>query len=308
VNRKLVLLIAAFVAFLITMGSFLILRTTPEVSLDAERLDKAGLIYERAINFLQGNTPEKAVNALVMVVNRYPDSEYAEKALRKLSSIYLEKGDYAKTTYYYTRFLKDFPHAKDASGVRTALEGLRMKMMLSPAITEDSIEYAVQPGDTLFGIARKFNVTVGLLKRVNGLKNDLIVPGQKLKIIVSRFSILVDKSDNILLLKKDTDPLKTYTVSTGKDNCTPVGVFKIEEKMIKPTWYKAGAIVASDSEEYELGERWMGLSIQGYGIHGTSDESTIGNQITQGCVRMRNNDVIELYDLVPSGAEVEIVE
>ena len=52
----------------------------------------------------------------------------------------------------------------------------------------------------------------------------------------------------------------------------------------------------------------MGLTIPGYGIHGTNDESTIGSQITMGCVRMKNNDVVELFDIVKPGTEVEIVD
>ena len=73
--------------------------------------------------------------------------------------------------------------------------------------------------------------------------------------------------------------------------------------------YKKGeGIVDSTSPEYELGSRWMGLSEPEYGIHGTNDASTIGKHITKGCVRMRNEDVEELYAIIPSGTEVTIVE
>ena len=69
-----------------------------------------------------------------------------------------------------------------------------------------------------------------------------------------------------------------------------------------------GAVVEPGSPEYELGSRWMGLSIAGYGIHGTKDDSSIGNHITKGCVRMRNTDIEELYAVVPRGTEVIIIE
>ena len=52
----------------------------------------------------------------------------------------------------------------------------------------------------------------------------------------------------------------------------------------------------------------MPLSIHGYGIHGTNDDSSIGRQATAGCVRMHNSDVIELYDMVTKGTAVEIVD
>ena len=52
----------------------------------------------------------------------------------------------------------------------------------------------------------------------------------------------------------------------------------------------------------------MPISIPGYGIHGTNDESSIGKQLTAGCVRMHNDDVVELYDIVPKGTVVEIID
>ena len=307
-NRKALLLLTALTVIVATAVSFLVLKLTPEIRGRVERLDRSALVYDRGRAYLKAGEEEKAVNAFVIAVTQYPESGYAAKSLRELAAMYQKSGNYVKSVYYYKRILSGFPDIKDAKKIRRTVDDLNMQILLSSVITEDSVEYQIQPGDTLFGIAKMFNTTVGLIKRINGLSNDVIRPGQKLKINVSRFSILVDKSDNRLFLKKDGELFKTYTVSTGKDNSTPVGTFKIEEKMVKPVWYRVGAIVAPDSKEYELGERWMGLSVQGYGIHGTSDEKTIGRQITQGCVRMYNADVVELYDIAPSGTEVEIVD
>ena len=135
------------------------------------------------------------------------------------------------------------------------------------------------------------------------------MPGKFLKVNRTKFDILVDKSENILELRKSNgEGVKTYTVSTGENLTTPVGTFKIEEKLISPTWYKVGAVVQPGAPEYELGSRWMGISAEGYGIHGTRDESSIGKHITKGCVRMRNKDIEELYAIVPGGTEVTIIE
>ena len=57
-----------------------------------------------------------------------------------------------------------------------------------------------------------------------------------------------------------------------------------------------------------LGSRWLGFNMPGYGIHGTIEPETIGKQVTAGCVRMRNSDVEELYDILPLGTEVSIVD
>lgn len=305
--RKLIILIMLLAALAVSGISFLLLKATPDRSVDTERLDKVKLVYKRADGFVKKEQYDKAIGAFVEVVNRYPESDYAEKSLKTLGDIYERMNDCGKAIYYYTRFLQKYPDSGYFDKVRLTLEKLKMQRMMSPTITPDSIEYTVESGDTLYDIAKRFNTTVGLIKKVNGLASDIIRIGQKLKIIVSEFSIFVDKHCNILVLKKDGDELKTYRVSTGKDNSTPVGTFKIQEKLERPLWYKVGAVVSPDSDEYELGERWMGISADGYGIHGTSDETTIGAQVTQGCIRMKNAEVIELFDMVPSGTEVEIV-
>jgi len=270
--------------------------------------DKAELIYKRAEAFIEDEEYDEAENALLTIALEYSDSSYAGKSLRKVAEIYIEKGNYKKARDIYKRLLIDFPMFQSSGEIRSDIENLNMRIMFSPTLAENSVEYEIQSGDTLFAVAKKFNTTVELLKKVNDLKTDLIHPGQHIKIVLSEFSIFVDKSDNTLTLNGDEEIIKTYSVSTGKNNCTPVGVFKIEEKMVKPPWYKVGSVVSADSKEYELGARWMGLSLEGYGIHGTSDENSIGKQVTQGCVRMHNADIVELYTIVPSGTKVEIVD
>jgi lipoprotein-anchoring transpeptidase ErfK/SrfK len=66
--------------------------------------------------------------------------------------------------------------------------------------------------------------------------------------------------------------------------------------------------VPADSPKNILGSRWLGLSEKSYGIHGTTEPQSIGRQVTSGCVRMRNSDVEELYQIVPEGTEVVIID
>ncbi|MFH1798210.1 MAG: L,D-transpeptidase family protein [Candidatus Omnitrophota bacterium] len=304
-NRRVMIAIVA-VALSVTAVSFVIVKRVPQKVRELNKLSKSELLYKRAEEALKEGKKDDAITDFVLITNSYPNSESARKSFKNLGEFFETISDYQQARYYYERFLNDFPEVENIMDVKTALGNINIREMLSPEITDDSTRYEVQPGDSLFGIAKAFNTTVELIQKVNNLQSSLIRPGQKLKIIVSKFSISVDKSRNTLVLEKDGKVFKIYSVSTGKDNSTPVGEFKIEEKMVKPVWYKVGAAVSPESEEYELGSRWMGLSIEGYGIHGTSNESTIGSQITQGCVRMRNNDVIELFEIVPSGTEVRI--
>ncbi len=306
-NRKGLLTVTAFIAVFVVVISFVVLKSVSGT--DTRRTDRAELIYDVAGQLLREGNGERAVRGLVAIVEKYPDSRYARKALRDLTSIYSREGDVDKAYFYYAKLINSFPDTDDSGKMKIELEEVNMEKLLSFEITGDSIEYVVESGDSLYAIAKKFNTTVALLRKMNRFQSDIIRPGQRLKINISRFSVLIDKTGNLLVLEKDGKPFKSYPVATGKDDSTPAGVFTIVDKMIRPPWTEPGGIVLMpDDEGYELGERWLALSIQGYGIHGTNDDSSIGKHVTAGCIRMHNGDVIELYDIVTKGTKVEIVK
>jgi lipoprotein-anchoring transpeptidase ErfK/SrfK len=212
-------------------------------------------------------------------------------------------------------------HRKNSSGKKTAeTQGepetssslssaemqRRWKELFSKEITPDSIAYVVKPGDSLYVIAQKNHTTVDLIKKINDLKEDSIYPRMKLKVHTSPFSIQIDKSKNVLVLYSNGEAVKKYSVATGKKNSTPVGEFKITDKLVNPTWFKTGAILPPESPENALGTRWMGFDKPAYGIHGTIEPKSIGTQASEGCVRMLNKEVEELYSLVPVGTKVTI--
>jgi lipoprotein-anchoring transpeptidase ErfK/SrfK len=164
----------------------------------------------------------------------------------------------------------------------------------------------VKSGDSLYVMAKKNHTTVDFIKKINDLKGDTIYPGMKLKIHTAPFLIRVDKSKNTLVLYSNDKAVKKYSVATGKKNCTPTGEFKITDKLVHPTWFKTGAILPPGSPENALGTRWMGFDKPAYGIHGTIEPKSIGSQASEGCIRMLNADVEELYSIVPVGTKVII--
>ncbi len=108
------------------------------------------------------------------------------------------------------------------------------------------------------------------------------------------YNIIINTSEHTLSLYVDNEFYKTYPVAVGRVNRpTPKGIFKIVNKSLNPGG--------------PYGSRWMGLSKKRYGIHGTNDPSSIGKDISKGCIRMYNEDVTQLYDLVPIGTVVEII-
>jgi lipoprotein-anchoring transpeptidase ErfK/SrfK len=221
------------------------------------------------------------------------------------------KNELVRAVCVYQRLLKEFPASAEVANWQKKIEEINIRLLFSPTITAKSKPYEIKPGDTLAKLASQFNTTVELLMKSNNLSSDRIIPGRRLKVWTEPFVIFVDKSQNILILKtKDEEVIKTYTVSTGVNNSTPVGTFRISEKIPNPPWFRPGRqepIPAGDPENI-LGTRWLGLNLPGYGIHGTIEPQSLGKQVTQGCVRMANADVEELYIIVPKGSEVIIVD
>ncbi|MBU4252145.1 MAG: L,D-transpeptidase family protein [Candidatus Omnitrophica bacterium] len=218
------------------------------------------------------------------------------------------KGQLLEAKLLYQKLVNDFPESPEVMNWQKKTEDLNIKLLFSPALTPKSIIYQIRPGDTLNKIAREHKTTTELIMKSNNINDALIVPGRKIKVWNAPFNILVDKSQNILMLKDNEEIIKTYTVSTGKNSCTPVGKFKIVNKLPNPTWFKSGAIVPPQSAENVLGTRWMGFDLAGYGIHGTIEPKDLGKQVTQGCVRLSNADVEEIYSIIPVGTEVTIIE
>jgi len=218
------------------------------------------------------------------------------------------KGSLQEARALYQKMVGDFSNSPEVMNWQKKIEELNLKLIFSSTLTPKSTLYEVKPGDTLTKISKAFLTTTDLIKKSNNLSSDMLVPGRKLKVWTAPFTILVDKSSNILILKSEEEVVKTYIVSTGKDNSSPVGTFKIVNKLINPTWFKAGAVVPAGSPENILGTRWMGINVPGYGIHGTTEPQFLGKQVTQGCVRMANADVEELYTIIPVGTEVTITD
>ncbi|MFA6384571.1 MAG: L,D-transpeptidase family protein [Candidatus Omnitrophota bacterium] len=218
------------------------------------------------------------------------------------------QGDILGARQEYQRLIGEFPNSREVLVWQKKTQELNIKLLFSVIMTPECVEYEIKPGDSLDRIARIHGTTVELIKKSNNLASDNIFPGKKIKVWGAPFSIVVDKSQNTLLLKTGDTVFKSYTVATGLNNSTPVGTFKIIEKIPNPPWYKPGAVIPAGSPENILGTRWLGLTKEGYGIHGTTDPKSLGNQVTAGCVRMANQDVEELYNIVPVGVEVTIVD
>ncbi len=239
------------------------------------------------------------------------DSEETSVPVNQLlaeAAKYEAEGDKLKAKQAYDQIISNYPDYDKIEDVQEKLGAVNIDLIFSPAQMPQTISYEIVPGDSLGKLARKYNTTPQLIKRANGLKSDVIRTGEKLRMWTAPFNILINKSQNVLFLKSGEEVLKIYHVSTGKDNITPVGTFKIATKIEKPVWFRNGGTpIPSESPENELGSRWMGFDTDPhYGIHGTLHPESIGQQVTAGCVRLKNEDVEELFDIIPVGTVVVI--
>lgn len=107
------------------------------------------------------------------------------------------------------------------------------------------------------------------------------------------YQIFVSVSRKRLALTLDGKAIKRYPIAVGRIlSPTPVGTYTIINKQPNPGG--------------PFGAMWMGLSAPHYGIHGTNNPSSIGKNVSKGCIRMQNKDVLELSRIVPIGTNVYI--
>lgn len=251
---------------------------------------------------------DKAVDYYKTVVNRFSNMPIAAAAWLGMGKILEAEAKDAEAINAYRKVTENHPHTQFAADA----ERRRGNLNLNRFLKENAVPYEVKRGDSLVKIAGKFHTTPELIKRLSGLTTDMLQLGQVLKVANAEFNILVDLSTYKLYLRSGDAVVKKYNVSIGKaETPTPPGDFKVTDKLIDPVWYSttpSGAklpIPAGDPRN-ELGTRWIGFK-PAYGVHGTIEPESIGEAVSNGCVRMRNADVEELYDLVASGTPVRIV-
>lgn len=201
---------------------------------------------------------------------------------------------------------------KAVRSLSTANTGILFSDIPNP----EKVAYTVTSGDTLVGIAKKFNTTVSLIQKANALEETdaLIFPRQTLYIYAAAWRIRVSKRHFLLLLMDGDRLVKTYNIGIGRQDRTPAGGFKVTLKQREPVWWRGGRAIRFGAPDNVLGTRWMGLepvgetssSLTGYGIHGTWEPETVGSAVSKGCIRMMNTDVEELFDIVPVGTAVTI--
>jgi L,D-transpeptidase ErfK/SrfK len=192
--------------------------------------------------------------------------------------------------------------------------------------------------DTLIQIARRYSLGYEELLRVNqdvdpwlpGEGTLVLIPGQRLLPPGEREGIVVNLPEHRLYYfpkpKMDQPAtVLTYPVSVGKmDWRTPIGSTKIVSKQKNPSWTPPKSVheerrrlgepplpaVVPPGRDNPLGAHAMRLSIPGgaYLIHGTNNPDAVGMAVTHGCLRMYPEDIATLFERVPVGTKVTLID
>jgi len=210
---------------------------------------------------------------------------------------------------YLAKIMEHCPEYGQIEAVRKEWGRITFKLIHSDLLSGEAVLYKVLPGDSLEKIAKKHRTTVELIKKRNGLKESNLIEGEELSVWTYPFTIVIDKGTNQLWLMLNNSVVKRYRVSTGKaETVTPLGEFTVKYRYPFPVWYHRGEVVPGGRADNWLGTRWLGFDKPKYGIHGTIYPQLIGKSVSGGCVRMKNEEVEELYDMIPVGTKVTIID
>jgi lipoprotein-anchoring transpeptidase ErfK/SrfK len=129
-------------------------------------------------------------------------------------------------------------------------------------------------------------------------------------------TIVIDTPNHFLYLVEKNGKALRYGIGVGRPGFTWSGVHAISAKKVWPDWVPPKEMLArqpylpqlmAGGPDNPLGARALYIGSTLYRIHGSNEPWTIGHNVSSGCIRMRNADVIDLYDRVKVGAKVVVL-
>ena len=218
--------------------------------------------------------------------------------------------------------------AAERTQAYAGINKLAEKLFFSPKIVAGdtvSQSYVVKKGDSLAKISsrEKLGTDWRFVQRINGMASEKALrPDMRLKLAHGPFDAEVVKADfriNIYAGSgSDRVMVASFPCGTGTNDSTPVGTFKVRSgsKLIDPQWTnpRTGEKFAANDPKNPIGERWIGLQgttpdtakFTGYGIHGTTEPQSIGQQMSMGCVRLGDAEVEVVYELIGEQSTIVI--
>lgn len=180
------------------------------------------------------------------------------------------------------------------TGIVSAASGLSTETAVEPAKSEKAVK---QESSTSVQelLAKKDDGTATTLKKTNTIE-----PAKK---------IIVNLANCSLSVYVNNMKIRFYPVAVGTIRTpTPVGNYSITEKEVNPVWTNPEneTMQIASGEDNPLGYRWMRFW-GNYGMHGTNRPESVGRYVSNGCLRLKEANAEELFDLVAVGTPVEIM-
>ena len=190
------------------------------------------------------------------------------------------------------------------------------------------------PQDTLADIARRFSVGYNEIQRANpgvdmwvpGAGRRVVVPTQFVLPAAPHVGIVVNIAEMRLYYftprsEGGKEIVYTYPLGIGRVNWkTPSGVTTVVRKVENPVWRPPADILEEHREEGDplpaeirpgpddpMGTRALYLGWPEYAIHGTNKPVGVGMRVSHGCMHLYPEDILQLYNMVPIGTEVRVV-
>jgi lipoprotein-anchoring transpeptidase ErfK/SrfK len=183
-----------------------------------------------------------------------------------------------------------------------------------------AVDVRVEKGDSLINIRKRvieqhpdLLVCTGQIERANGLQGSTIQPGQTLRVPTTRAHVLVDLDAHWVFYMLGDVVAAAWEAGIGKSGSeTRPGQYTVGEKRTEPMWFPPGKEpVPFGDPANPLGTRWISWlnpdgSASRLGFHGTNEPDSIGKDRSEGCIRLRNVDVEELFEILPKGASITV--
>jgi L,D-transpeptidase ErfK/SrfK len=182
----------------------------------------------------------------------------------------------------------------------------------------------VEPEDTLLDVAARHRLGFDAVARLNPEINVWIPdPGTVVRLPTQY--VLPEGRQRGLVINIPEMRLYDFTSRSGPevfaiaigDEIDPslMGEFRVGGKRVNPAWNVPASIRAEKPElpavvppgpDNPLGDRWMTIGNTSYGIHGTNNQWSIGRTATHGCIRLYNDEMLRLFDRIPTGTPIRL--
>jgi L,D-transpeptidase ErfK/SrfK len=196
-----------------------------------------------------------------------------------------------------------------------AQDDLTTRLRQLPASIGENKTIAVKPGESWVDIGIRERVGYEHLRRANpgGFSSGtILIPGRHQVPGLVADGMVVNLPELMDFRWQDGKPVAWYPVSIGRVTSrwhTPVGKLQVINRAKNPAWHRpswAGGGVVPAGPKNPLGDRWVGLSAPGYGLHGTNDQTSIGRMVSHGCIRHFAAHIHQIFDSAYVGMPVII--